>query len=307
MAVSDQIERIKTNIANAYATAESMGATIPELQNSENLSTTIGTIPSGGGGGASVTKGLVINEYDEEGYATDISLVGFDTIPAYYMYYSMWANTSTGAEALFSRAGSNIHLPDNITAVGEYAFNQCTTLNLNYLPDTITYIGKYAFSQCRAFNPDKLPASLKTIATFGLANCTALALTSLPDSLEELESYAFNGCTMLAITSVPEGVTRLTSNVFYNCKGLTELTFNGNITQIEQSALSNCANLSKIVFPNVTAVPTLDNRNAFNGTPIASGTGYVYFPDALVESIKVASGWSTYAAQIKGVSELPTS
>ncbi len=56
--------------------------------------------------------------------------------------------------------------------------------------------------------------------------------------------------------------------------------------------------------PNITAVPTLSNSNAFANTPIAQGTGYIYVPDNLVASFKTATNWSTYASQIKGVSEL---
>lgn len=44
--------------------------------------------------------------------------------------------------------------------------------------------------------------------------------------------------------------------------------------------------------------------NAFTGTKIASGTGYVYVPDELVEEYKVATNWSTFANQIKPLSEL---
>lgn len=50
---------------------------------------------------------------------------------------------------------------------------------------------------------------------------------------------------------------------------------------------------------------TLESSEAFNGTPIASGTGYIYVPDNLVEQYKVATNWATYASQIKGLSELP--
>ena len=74
MAVSDQIERIKTNIANAYTTAETMGATMPEVQNSENLSTTIGTIPSGGGGESTTEQyGIIFDEVNDSGIPTKIT------------------------------------------------------------------------------------------------------------------------------------------------------------------------------------------------------------------------------------------
>lgn len=42
--VQEQINRIKQNIANAYDAAESYGAIMPTVENSDNLSNTINTI-----------------------------------------------------------------------------------------------------------------------------------------------------------------------------------------------------------------------------------------------------------------------
>lgn len=49
MSVVTQVERIKGNIASAYAKAGEKGAELPEVQNSANLAAAIETIPSGGG------------------------------------------------------------------------------------------------------------------------------------------------------------------------------------------------------------------------------------------------------------------
>lgn len=57
MAITDEIQRIKTNIANAYTELENKGATIPETKNSNNLASTITTITGGGGGGDASING----------------------------------------------------------------------------------------------------------------------------------------------------------------------------------------------------------------------------------------------------------
>ena len=41
MSITSEVERIKTNIANAYIKASEKGATLPALQNSDNLPNTI--------------------------------------------------------------------------------------------------------------------------------------------------------------------------------------------------------------------------------------------------------------------------
>lgn len=44
MSISQEIERINTNIANAYTQASVKGATLPQQQNSANLADTISSI-----------------------------------------------------------------------------------------------------------------------------------------------------------------------------------------------------------------------------------------------------------------------
>lgn len=51
MTVASEITRINGNITAAYTAANAKGATMPATQNSENLSTAIESIPSGGGSG----------------------------------------------------------------------------------------------------------------------------------------------------------------------------------------------------------------------------------------------------------------
>lgn len=52
MTIASEITRINGNIAAAYTAASGKGATMPATRNSANLATCIGTISTGGGGGA---------------------------------------------------------------------------------------------------------------------------------------------------------------------------------------------------------------------------------------------------------------
>ena len=121
-------------------------------------------------------------------------------------------------------------------------------------------------------------------------------------------------------------------NMFNTCTRLTSLNLSGfdtsqttNMTQM----FSACENLKKLDISSFSSeklaasgqmfarsgIETLiiDNPilfqiktdNCFNNTPIASGTGFVYVPDAMVETYKSATNWSVYADQIKPISELP--
>lgn len=49
MTIGTEITRIKTNIENAYTALGEKGATMPEVQNSDNLAETVGSVSTGGG------------------------------------------------------------------------------------------------------------------------------------------------------------------------------------------------------------------------------------------------------------------
>src|SRR5699024_11178108 len=78
MSVADQINRIKTNIANTYTAAQAKGATMPQTQNSDNLAACVQSITTGGGGGGGTQFGLVIS--DVLGTVDDTGAVSGTTI-----------------------------------------------------------------------------------------------------------------------------------------------------------------------------------------------------------------------------------
>jgi hypothetical protein len=55
MTIASEIQRIKDNVAAAYAECSAKGATLPTTENSANLPDTISSITGGGGGGTTVT------------------------------------------------------------------------------------------------------------------------------------------------------------------------------------------------------------------------------------------------------------
>lgn len=254
MSVVSEIERIKTNIANAYTEIENKGVVTTGVKNSDNLATTISAIQTGGtGGGSTIEKGVIVNACDDEGYITDVTVVGITSLPANY-----FAAKDTNYRNGINYRLKNVNLPNNLRVLGSYAFYYCSTLELNSLPESITSLG----------------------------------------------TYTFYGNSKITLKRIPSGVKILGNYVFNLCGGLTELTIEGDLTTINNYALSNCANLSKIVMPNLTSVPELKHTNAFNNMPISKNTGYIYVPDSLVEEMKIATNWSTYATRIKGVSAL---
>lgn len=194
-------------------------------------------------------------------------------------------------------------LPESLTTLEKSAFQGCTNLQLEKLSEGLTTIYSSTFQGCTNLVLTELPNSILSIGADAFRECSNLALKKLPDNLSSIAANSFFNCSSLLIKEIPVGVIQFNGSVFSGCASITELTCLGDITSFNAWTFFETG-LEKFVMPNITAVPTMGNANCFKSTPIESGTGYIYVPDDLVESFKTATSWSTYANQIKPVSEL---
>lgn len=91
-------------------------------------------------------------------------------------------------------------------------------------------------------------------------------------------------------------ITSVGQYAFYACKALSLVDF-PSVATVAADAFNGCGTLKALSLRSETLCP-LANVSALNGTPIKSGTGYIYVPRALVDSYKGATNWSTYANQV---------
>ncbi len=104
------------------------------------------------------------------------------------------------------------------------------------------------------------------------------------------------------ISYINTSLTSIGTKAFSGCASLASVDFY-KVKSIAEQAFADDAALVKLVIRSST-VCALANTNAFSNTPIASGTGYVYVTDALADTYKTAENWSTYASQIKTLSDI---
>jgi hypothetical protein len=148
LSISSEIERIKTNIANAYTEIENKGVITTDTKNSDNLASTISAIQTGGTGGGSG---------DEELVTSFISSID-DT------------------------RGENVtKLPDGTTSIGNYAFYNCTKLAIKTLPENVVSIGASAFYGCANITDITLLSDIDTIAANSFNQCTGITKFIMPN------------------------------------------------------------------------------------------------------------------------------
>jgi len=114
--------------------------------------------------------------------------------------------------------GSTIEIPDTVTYIATYAFNNCSGFTgALVIPASVKSIGQSTFQGCTGFTS----IEIKGVETLEKANtfqgCTGLkGDLILPDTLTMLNgSYVFGGCTGLTGTLViPNSVTTLGGRAF---------------------------------------------------------------------------------------------
>ena len=132
-------------------------------------------------------------------------------------------------------------------------------------------------------------------------NYASLAIADFPN-VTSAGVNTFYACYALSTVNLPK-LSAIGTNMFGYSSLLKRLDF-PSVESISGGAFSGCSRLVTLILRKADTVCTLENVSAFSGTPIAKSTGFVYVQDDLVEQYKAATNWSTYASQIKPISEL---
>lgn len=147
-----------------------------------------------------------------------------------------------------------------------------------YENHTLTSLGADALARRDYLESVSFPA-VTVVGTYALYQCFALKSVHLPKA-ESIYLGAFMFCEALERVRLP------------------------SIKNISDAAFRYCTNLTTFIIEQSDCVCRIIDTNTFGDTPIANGTGFIYVPDELVDDYKAARYWSTYAAQIKPLSEL---
>lgn len=108
---------------------------------------------------------------------------------------------------------------------------------------TVTAIGNFAFEDCAEIISLTLPDSVVFIGDFAFSFCGAMAEISIPDGVRSIGEMAFGSCSALKEIKLPESLETLGDGVFYNCNGLEEIHIPDSVIEIGAYLGGNCDNL----------------------------------------------------------------
>lgn len=91
---------------------------------------------------------------------------------------------------------TDIVIPDGVTRIYPYAFEEYGSLTSISIPDSVTGIGEYAFYGCYNLTDVVLGDGLTNIGDRAFMGCEHLTSIIIPYSVTEISSEAFGGCPL---------------------------------------------------------------------------------------------------------------
>ena len=145
---------------------------------------------------------------------------------------------------------TSVSLPDGLTSIGDYAFEDCSSLKSITIGNSVTSIGDGAFQSCSSLSSVIIPNSVTSIGYYAFGLCSSLTSITIPNSVTSMGMYAFRYCSSLTFVTLDNGLTSIGYCAFQACYSLTSITIPNSVTSIENGAFQACSSLSSVTIPN---------------------------------------------------------
>lgn len=162
---------------------------------------------------------------------------------------------------------TNFSIPDCVTEIGSYAFENGKNLNCVYIPNSVKNIGYGAFYGCSSITNMTIPDSVTNIGERAFYDCTNLKSVSLGNNVENIGGYAFWNCSSLKNIEFPHSLLNIGELAFQGCSSLKEIIIPENVESIEYACFANCNNLETLILNAI-------NCNKLGGSNNYSCTSY---------------------------------
>ena len=126
----------------------------------------------------------------------------------------------------------SILVEDDVTALGNYAFYECSMATSVSLPSSLNTLGESCFYGCSKLKIINIPDGITAIPDRCFLSCSSLESIDLPDSVRTFGDYAFSNSSRLKSITIPEGVTELSYGLFSDCNSLKSIVLPSTLKQL---------------------------------------------------------------------------
>ena len=165
---------------------------------------------------------------------------------------------STGTQLLRyppAKSGTEFTIPDDVTDVGDAAFQECSNLVSVTMPDTVENTGKGVFAGCSALEHVQLSDRLTELGYYNqswggyFASCGKLRDINLPSALRSIGSSCFLYCSALEEITLPDSVTEIGRDAFTSAENLTTVRLSASLRDLSGNVFTGCKKLEEIIVP----------------------------------------------------------
>ena len=192
-----------------------------------------------------------------------------------------WANPLYYAKHLFSDENTEIKdlvVPDNVTSIGNYAFQNCSGLTSVTIPNSVKSIGDFAFYDCNGLTSITIGNSVTSIGNYAFKGCSGITSVTIPNSVNSIGDYAFEDCSGLTSVTIGNSVKTIATHAFDGCDIPTVISLIKNPFKIEGKTSSSRA----------------FSLNTYNNATL-------YVPKGTIEKYNTTNGWKDFVFIEEGV------
>lgn len=131
----------------------------------------------------------------------------------------------------------------------------------------------------------------------------------IDSNIEQVFSWALCANNTMTVAILPNA-TNILNDSFSYCSNLERVEINAQ--QIDSKAFYQCSKLTVLINRYVGSIPpfgetggTIFENQTFIGTPIDSGTGYIYVPRSMIDIYTNSGLWDEYTSKIRAIEDYP--
>lgn len=181
-----------------------------------------------------------------------------------------------------------VTMTDNVKSIGYQSFRDCDNLYFVEFSNALESIGNYAFYSCDNYSSAPIPNTVTSIGWNAFSDCISLSNVTLPNSLEVIETSTFSNCISLTEVKIPDTVTIINDCAFDQCTNLKNVVLSKNLIEMGGRAFGETA-IAEIEIPKT--LDTCDLAGSFSSSYTFNGKSYSIWtgPFFKCENLKIVS------------------